>query len=357
MPWSQNTFGLLMQFQSFPYKAILQAFTDRSLTKLQKAQLLGYGSAIFGLQASVFAGVVDYAMGKEPSEAKDIVKDGLMDVMFNTMLTKLSGEAQAIDFEDFAPVNAYGFFNTFWALTTMDAGEIIANSPAGSLFFGESARITNAFKTGFSYFFPPTEDQALNPDFMDVVVSFGRMASGFSASFKAVYALETGKALSASGNITDENISKWESFTMNFGLRTKHETGSRKVYEALYGIGNNYSDADFKSDVGKWYRELKRYLAYSGELTTENNNDTKIFREAWKVWGKNRPKAVEEIQNLLQKDALNQDYQVITGILNKMNLADPDKIWKAINALPAGQGRDMLTQIMKDREAIIDGGE
>lgn len=344
-PYSQNTLGLMAQFMSFTHKAFLQPFTNKSLTKMQRAQLLAYTTAVFGTTATALAPVFDWAFGStEPSEMKDNMRNGVLDVLANKAATLATGEQQSIDWGDMAPVEAYGTFNTLYGMINTDLSDMVANSPAGSLLFGGNPRIAQAWRTGMRYFsvIDDYEDPELETKLTDVASSFLNLASGYSNSFKARYAMQVRQKMSSSGKISDADVTAFEALMANFGFQTRTETGYREVVQLMYG------DSTYEpSDVEKWYGDVKAQLARRGQSVSEIEFAQRVAAEAWRVFGEDRPKAAAEITRLLERDAANGDYRMFQNIVRVMGMATEDDVWDMINAMPNGVHRDRLTTLMQ----------
>lgn len=359
MAYSQNTAGLMFQFFSFRHKMLLQPITNRHLSPIQRAELMAYNAALFGIDATVVTALVDKIMGNDetaPSELKDTLKEGLLDVTLNAVLSAVSGEKQAIDWGDFAPTEVYGFGNTFMGFLNSDIGEIIANSPAGSMFFGNNPRMTDAFKTALRYFHVADDydDPNLDTKLSDVIVAFASLSSGYSNTFKARYAFHTGRKMSSTGTVSDEDVTKVESVSTIFGLRTHDEVGRTKAYEAMYG-SDYASGGTMEDDMKQWYGELKRQMARRGQSARENELAGRIMSEGWRVFGEERDKAATIFLKFVNKDAANKDYTFINGIIKMLGVAKDEDVWKVINQLPDGTIRDNLTAIMNSRKGITSG--
>lgn len=354
MPYSQNTLGLVAQFFSFRHKAFLQPFTNRSLSKKDRAKLLAYTTALFGMDATMVGVGANMIFGQsEPSALKDKLRDGMLDTTLNATLTALSGEDQMIDWGDLAPVEAYGMGNVFVAMLDTPLSEMMTASPAGSLLFGANPRLNDAFKTGFRYFnvIDDYEDPALQTRFSDVVKASTSLFSGMSNFYKARYAFQTGTKMSGSGRITDAEVSDIEATMTLFGFQTKTETGYRMANEDLYGEGGFT-----EGDVDIWYRELKRHLARRGQSVAEVEMGQRVLAEAWRVFGEDRPRAVELLMKNIQRDANSGDYTMIRSLITKMGINTNEEMWKIINALPAGPVRDNATEMLKAREEMLNDG-
>ena len=353
MPYSQNTLGLVAQFFSFRHKAMLQGLTNRNLKPADRAKLLAYTTAMFGVDATLISAGVDALFPeKEPSEYRDRLKDGLLDTTLNYALTLASGEDQMIDFGDLAPTEAFGTFNVFSAMLTTPLAEVLAESPSGSLLFGANPRITEMFKTGFKYFVPYQnyEDPEMKVKLSDVAMSAANLFSGFSNIFKARYAYHMDKKISGSGKVTDSDVSNVEALFASLGFRTKTETGYQALNEELLG-GVSFEENDIKM----WYNEFKRILARRGETVEESGLARNIISEAWRVFGEDRPRAVKSILTAIENDAKDRDYTVLKGLLSKMGVMPDEDVWKLINTLPPGEVRDKASEMLKTREEFNNG--
>ena len=352
MPYSQNTLGLVAQFFSFRHKAFLQPFTNRNLSVKQRAELLGYTTVMFGMDATLIKLASDQIMGEEPSEMKDKLNAGLFDTTLNATLTALSGEAQSVDFGDFAPTEAYGMGSLFFSILNTPIPEMMTENPAGSLLFGANPRLSDAFTTGFKYFgvMNDYDDPTLETKITDVVHTALNTFSGYSNIFKARYAYQTGQKMSASGRITDDDVTSVESMMAALGFRTKDEEGARKVAEMKFGDSSYTPD-----DVEAWYGELKRHMARRYTSVRDEDMSQRVLSEAWSVFGEDRPRVLEQIMTRIEKDAEVGDHKLVMGIIKKMGLETEDDTWKMINALPAGPQRDMATQVMNTRKEMLNG--
>jgi len=352
-PYSQNTLGFFAQFLSFRHKIFLQTLTNRSLTPIGRAKLLAFTTAMFGADATIISTLWNkISDGTEPSEIKDNIQDGLLDFALNSALSAATGTEQAIDFGDLAPSEAFGMWNMISGMFSTDLGEIIANAPAGSLVFGNNARLTDAFKTGMRYFniIDDYEDPELQTTFPDVAMSLMSTLSGVSATFKARYAFHHGQKLSSYGRITDDQVTKTEAVAAAFGFRTKTETGFTEVKKLIFGERSFEND-----DVVLWYNELKRQLSRRGTTVIENDLMQRTLAEAHRVFSEDRPRFLEILKGEIEKDATNGDFAMFKSLTSRMGLIPKEDMWKMINTLPAGNLRDQLTALVNTSEELLNG--
>lgn len=349
MAYSQNTLGLMMQFFSFRHKALIQPFTNKALTPVQKSKLFATNLILFGPSALLIGGLVNYWFDStEPSPEKDLVKNGLVDLMLNEMLTLASGEEQSIDFGDLAPTEAIGMWSLMEGMISTSPLDILASSPAGSLITGTNPRVTDALKTTARFFVPNMDynDPDLQVQPVDVVNAAMHLFSGYSNGFRANYAFHNGKKMSSSGRFSDSDVTKIEAAAQVLGFRTKDEEGIRLMYDALYNRGN--SQQIFTSDdVEAHYLEMKRFLARRQIPASERAAQEAILREAQVVFGMDRPRYLETLRALIARDAKAGDYTVLNGLVNQMGLMKREDLWKAINQLPNTELRQHAVESMK----------
>lgn len=356
MAYSQNTLGLVTQFLSFSHKAMLQGLTNKSLSKWDRAKLTAYTTAVFGVDATLVTGMLNLLWEENnlPSDMKDDVEAGLLDVALNQALTEMSGKEQAIDFGDLAPVEAYGFGNMFFGLLTSPIGDVLKESPGGSLFFGNNPRVTDAIKTGLRYFYEPMDYQhpQLNTNYKDVGKAFMQLFSGASNIFKARYAYEMRRKISSKGKVTDEDITELEAIATAFGFRTKDEVGMQAFNEAWFK-DQSYT----QNDIDIWYNELKRHLTRRGGDARETEFNQMVLAEAWTVFGEDRPKVINRIASKIENDAKVQDYTVMEGLISKMGIWTEEETLKMINKLPDGNVRDRMIEQINYSKEMVNGGE
>lgn len=352
MPYSRNTLSVVAQFFAFQHKAMLQGITNSSLSKMDRVKLLGFTTAMWGVGATPFAVAYSLIPKDTPPEVRAPLEQGLFTMVMNKGLTMLSGKDQAIDWRDMAPSEAYGIGNVFVGMLDTPIVSILMEGPTSSLFFGANPKLTDSFKTGFKYFVPAAdyEDPELQVKFTDVLRTSASTFSGFSALFKARYAFQTGKKLSSTGKVTDDDVSGIEAFMASAGFRTLHETSMAATKELMYG------DKAFEdNDVTSWYMELKRHLARRGDTVAETDMAQRVLGEAWNVFNDDRPRAVELIRKQLAKDAENGDYLVIKGIVSQMGFVTEEETWDKVNALPDGPAKQNLIETMHIREDLNNG--
>lgn len=364
MPYTHNTFGVAGQFLTHIHKSMLQGITNRSLSPRKRAELVLYSTVLFGIETSPVTAFVYswWADGEAPGPVADALVDGALDIFLNQSLTLMTGEKQAVDWGDLAPTSAYGMGEVLMGMFSSDLTELITESPAGSLMFGNNARMNQMFKTAARYMAPQSFDIATSPEGsdyildtngVDVIMATLNMFSGASNAFKANYAFHMGKKMNSTGRFTDEEITKVESLMGALGFRSKDEKKTQEMYQHVFGKGKK-SD---QSDAELWYGEMKRHLARRGDSAKEVAIAQAVFGEAWRVFGQDRPRVAGEITQLIQKDADAGDFTVLNGLLHQMDYISEDDWYNMVRKLPDNEVRQKALDAMATRKKFMEGNE
>lgn len=349
MPYTGNEFNVVFQFLQVPHKASMQPLTDKSLTKMQRAQLLGWNTAVYGIPTVILPTAVTtalYDLVGEDSELVPMINDGMLDYMLNGLLTVVSGEQQAISFADFKPTDIYGTANLAASLLTTDLSSLIAEAPAGSLLFGNNPRITNFAKTTAKWVVPALDynDPENQVNYKDVVKEGASLFSGFSNAFKMQYAIKTNQKRSGLGNITDDDVTDIEAAFQFFGFRTKTEEGVRKAKELIYE-GGEFQE----SDVQKWYAELKRVLSLKGITPQERDFHQRVLSEGWAAFEEWEFDARQALLNAVDRDMKKGVYDFAYDIVQNSGGRTPDEVREIIMQLPESELR---TNLLRDLDRI-----
>jgi len=336
MPYNQNSLNVVAQFLQVPHKAALQMFTNRSLTPRQRAQLVAWNTVMYGVPTGTLGWLYN---NMEEGKVRDSLEHGLEDVVFNHILTQLTGKEQQIDFEGLAPTNAYGLRDFVVSMFTSDLTTLITESPSGALLFGSNPRLTDAFKTTFRWAtkIDDYEDPELAVKYTDVASVFANTFSGMSNAFKASYAYKNGQKVGSTGRISDSDVTKMESVMQLAGFPTRTESAIREINEDVYG-GSSFK----ASDVRLWYSELKRHLARRGDGPMDQDMRVRVLSEGMRVFDGDRFKFRDELFSLIKKDAKSGDTKIVDTIIKQLGLKTNEEVRTLINKLPANDVRDNL---------------
>lgn len=274
MPQNQNGLAIVAQFTQQAQKMVLNMTLNRNISKGTKTTMALMMIGLFGLpSAVVFSKYMNDVLPDDPKDPshqkfKQALDEGLEGWSLNHIMSAAAGKEVDLDWSgSFNPMNVQGSYDLIHNLLTTNVGSIIAKTPAGSLFFGSNPRVLNFLKSVARYSHL-TDDWATDPTtFTEVAKNFAKISSGYSSYAKAKYALEYGKKMSASGRVTDHDVSSWEAGAALFGIQTEGEKRGFDISNAMYA-----NKTTKENDFGKWYNDFKNHLN-----TTYENEDMMEF--------------------------------------------------------------------------------
>ncbi len=327
MPYDANSAKLLFQYMQVPHKAALQVTTNRILTPAEKARLIGFQAMMWTLPTSLMYNLLgSTTTGNDAVD--DIIVQGAEGALFNAALSAAYGEDVRLDWGALSPQNMYGTYQFVEHLLTGNLPELVAASPAGSLVFGSNPRITNAFK-GIASLVHPSDPSTVPYNWKEVAKSTLNMASGYSNVFKMSYAMEKGRQVNSLGDVVDSDVNNMEALFRLAGIPTMDETQYYYLKQEQY-----LQSKEFTKDVKAWYKDMKRRIAGSDLKDDEARFTAYILGDAWLVFGANKLKAQQIIQQELERDRKNGDASLVKGALETFNYGDPEKTKAFINRLP-----------------------
>ncbi|NRA50786.1 MAG: hypothetical protein HRU12_16760, partial [Phaeodactylibacter sp.] len=220
MPYNQNHLNILFQFLQVPHKGFTQYF-NRALDAKTRVKMATFDTVMWGAPAVASIPLISSIL-PDDGPVREVVERGLESAILNMSIRAITGDDTSIDFSSLAPTDAIGIYSVLGEVWTSDLGTMLAEAPAGQLFFGNNPRITNFFKTAaratnlIDDYEDPTE-------FGEVAQAFALMSSGYSSWFKAKYMLETGQKLNSVADISDYSTTTMESLAQAFGFGTTDE--------------------------------------------------------------------------------------------------------------------------------------
>lgn len=343
LPYNQNALQVVFQFMQVPHKAMTTMLFNRQLTPMQRTRLLGFNALMYSLPPAtmyhLFGGILP-----EDEESRDLVVQGLEGYMLNKFLSMAADDKVDIDFSGLSPLDVHGMAGFVHGLITTDVGTLVAESPAGQLFFGHNPKLTNFAKSvaRFTNFTMQGIDSPV--EFSDVVRDGADIFSGFSNAFKAKYAWEYGHKLNTVGGLSDANVNGPEAIAAAFGFRTMDEVRMQAIKEQSYKAYKGMNE-----DVEKLYREVKRMLAKDGLTSREFDYRSKVLSTAWMVFGNDNYKAKEMLNDLITKDMWQGDHSMSLKLMNMHGIMGSKELKGMIDNLP-----DYDPQMKADMKAAID---
>lgn len=346
MPYNTNSLNIIAQFLQVPHKAMLQPFLNKNLTKKERLQLMTWNGVMYGLPAGVIGSML---VDMEEGPQKEALSKGLESVLLNSMFSAMTGEEQNVDWGDLVPTDLHGTSDFMWGLMTLDIGRMVAEAPATQLLFGGSSRLGQLASTTARYFhfYDDYDDPELDTKLSDVSEAAARLFSGYSNGAKALYAMKTRQKLSSMGNVTDEDITKFEAAMTAFGFRTEHEEGARKVYEKIY------KGKDFGTkEANIWYKELKRHLARRNMTIKERDLGMRVLNEGLRAFEDEPHKFNQALQRAIINDIRSGTYDVFEAIRGQVGWVDENEVLNLLNLMPDSEQKRVMTQsVINLREA------
>lgn len=327
MPYNQNALAALFQFMQVPHKAMTQMLFNRALTPIQRLRLTGFNALMYTLPPAAMYSVFGDILPDDP-DVRDAVVQGMEGLVLNKLIETSTGDESRIDFSGLSPADMFGTYDFIHSLFTTDVGTVMASTPSGQLFFGNNPRVTNFAKTAARYF-NLIDDYEDVTTFGNVAHDFASLSSGYSNGFKAAYALQYQRKLNTMGGITDSNVTSPEAVAQVFGFGTLDEAQKRYVNDKTYKATKAYED-----DVKTWYKDFKKHIARQGITPGEVEHTTKVFGEAWRVWGNDDYQARQIISGELKKDAQAGDSRMYQSVMKATGVMDHNEVKGLIKAIP-----------------------
>jgi hypothetical protein len=322
LPYNQNSAAALMQFMQVPHKALTTMLFNKGLKPREKAQLGLFNLAMYGVPASF---LIDPLANKIDPEFRESLETGMEGVLMNGLLSAAVGEETSIDFSSLAPTQLYGLYETLYGLVT-DPSNAIANSPGGSLVFGNNPRITNAIKdiSRYSAWVP---DDKRPMEVLEILEGFAKISSGYSNWLKFQAIDDARKLYSASGQVLAEDVSTPEQIAVLFGLMPEEVS---KFFESQKTMSR--TKKEMKDDVAITYKELKRELSQEGITADQMKYIIEIRSYAWKHMDSRQEK--EEWARLLRQDVKNKDAWMFSSAMRLLGMQDFDEYIRMIDDMP-----------------------
>lgn len=331
--YNQGITGMFLQFLSTPQRALLQMTTSKLLTKSEKLQM--------GVQNIVMYGVPTTFIGSMSGllEDEDISDDtrngilfGLESLMVNSLMELFVDEDVDLDLgPSFDAADMGGLYKLIHGVLTTTWSEQLTNTPSVGLFAGHNPRITDFLKETASIF---TVDPEQRPEqAKQAAVALAGVSGLFSNAFKAAYAMEKGRKISATGQVTDPDVSTPEAiFGLFTGIGTATETRRNIFNDEIF---KDYGTSSaFERDVLAWNSEQARAYTRRGIDRESRAFSVGIFREAFHAFDLNRPRALEILRSQLNRNTEGFTQKFYSSIINQTGIKSPSQVANLINISP-----------------------
>lgn len=347
MPYNQNFLSMQFQFIQVPHKAFTQMFTDRTLTRAERARLVAFNATMYGVPASsLMYPWVEKSLPEE-GELRELVLQGLEAYTFNKALSLATGEETLLDYSGLAPADTTALWDMMAAFITTDVGTIVAESPSGSLFFGGNPRITEFFKTIARYgnFVDDIEDPVT---MKRIAKDMASLSSGMSNFFKARYIMKTGQKISSSGQVLVEDAGWGEALGVLFGFQTREEANGWYISQAAYE-----ATQEFQDDVREYWKILTRHLTAEGVDQGSEEWTRRVVQDMQRVW-EDSPEAKRIILGEMQRSLNQGDARMFQSFMRLMPIMDPAEVRHLARSLPDGDLRDTILRTLDGIDSVED---
>lgn len=353
MPYNQNSASLIMQFFQVPHKAMLQMTTNRGLSRTERARLGLYNAFAFSLPAGAMYTYFGNILPDEEQypELHQAVVQGLEFYMWNKAIEGMTGLDTNIDFSSLSPSDPYGVYEAIHSIFTTETGNMLAASPAGSLFFGNNPRLTNLAKTA-ARFFNGIDDFEGDPTTMSHVFNdFAHLSSGSSNFLRAKMALEHEKLYSARGEVVDPSVSTPEAIALAFGFPTMEAAREYALNNKLYKTKESA-----RKDVDKWFNEYTQRLSREGITAEETDYVVKVMSQGMRAF-KDSPFAMDRIQFKLEQAIERGDTTIYNAVLKLAGEVSPEEAAKMMRMAPNynPEAKDQLIKTVENIKAYNNG--
>lgn len=288
---NKNALSMVFQYTQNTQKMILNLTTNRAIPWQIKVKMATLGVALFGTGSIPFVGSSKAVQSVQDPNAKEALTYGLEGWFLNKALSLATGQKSEIDWSGLSPFNAFGTLDMIHGIFTTNVGEIIANSPSASMFFGSNPRVSKA--VGDMARYTNLIDDFQDPTtFLGVAKDFANISSGMSAGFKAAYLLKTKQKMSSSGNITQENVDSVNAIGAILGFPTETESQLMKIAQ-----NNSKNKKAVEADFNEWFKTANQHYSNPDLAGDDLTHTQKMLTEFYRVYGNNN----EDMQRLMDQ--------------------------------------------------------
>ena len=345
MPANQNSFSALVQFMVVPQKMLLQA-SNRKISKADSMRIFAGDMFFWGTPIALIGTVIGQDVLPENDDLRKVLTDGVEAWAYDRAFTELSGERTSIDISSLSPYEFGGWKEFTKAMLTGGTLGVITNSPAGQLYLKEGGKVRGAVSEIGRYFSPFADVTQDKPEFLDMLSKVGEISSGWSNFAKAKLLLETRKRMDQYGNVTDEEVSKYEAFAQVLGFGT---TDTRMLYEISKSVGEDTKE--YKDSVLAAYKDIKReYYNHFHQEIGSTEMIIAITGWALKAYG-DSPVALKIIQDQLKMDLQGKDEALLGQIIKALQIPDITNMRDRIKLAPLEEEKkQQLYQMIDELE-------
>ena len=332
---NRNALSLIFQYTQNTQKLLLNLTTNRAIPWQLKLKAGILATMLFGTGSTIF---LNSRLNKvQDPNAREILQNGLEGWFLNKSLSLATGQKSEIDWSGLSPYNAYGTLDMIHGLFTTNIGEIVANSPSLSMFFGGNPRVANAVRDMARYTHL-IDDYQEPTTFLQVAKDFANISSGFSAYFKAAYLLKTRQKISAAGTVTEDNVDAVNAIGALLGFPTNTESVMNYINSK-----NIENRKDLENDFNEWYRLAKQHYTNPDLAGNELAHTQKMLTEFFRVYGNDNPVLLRMMNEKLQQDLRVGDASMYNMVMRNCPLYNKGDCMNLIDSTPFTDPKEKQT--------------
>lgn len=350
LPYNSNSLSAILQYMQAPHKAFaMVVMGHKGLDTATRIKLgVGYVTT-FGLGANWINDQIDRIVpGENP--IKDILTGGMFNMVMNKSLSVLFGKDVETDFSDSMRLLAVPNLFDFWN-GALDNGisDLVTNSPAGGLVFGDNPKITGLVQSLARPFV--VDNNHTQEEFQQIGLEFLNLFSGASNFLKAKYIMEMQRTMSTSGSVIDWHSNNIEAMMKLAGFATIDEVRYYATNERLY---QNSGDI-VRSDVEHIVDETSKRLALRGIDNHQQDYYIGMMAEAQRVYQGN-PFYMKEFMSALTKKQNKGEDALFKTLLAQAGVIDENKMNEIINGAPSSLTQEQIEAIKGTMQSIRESG-
>lgn len=345
MPYNKNALNLVFQFMQVPHKAMLQ-MTNRALSRAERAKLAAYNAVVLPMPVGIgYSIIADWEIENE--EARDFIANGLEGYLFNKAAQLAFDDDTRVDFSSLAAVDPNAPVDLIVGLLTTDAGEILSNAPALSLWAGYNPRAANILTETMKFVTEP-ENISLEESLalMNTFASFSSGYANLSKSYKELMVQEYDRRYNSSGGISDMEVTTPEMFAKSIGFGSLTEAYNRETKKHVY-----QASQEARNDVKELYLAQKQMGARRGVYVDNPEWSQYMLRGFWAAADFSLGMK-EEYMRLMLRDARSGDDGVLNLMLNNMNLISEEQLREAAFGSNYQEEMDDILQIINEQKSL-----
>jgi len=351
MPYNKNALALLFQFMQVPHKAMTQVLFNRALSAKEKTKLGLYNALMLpvpvGLGYTIISG-----LDIEDENLRDFVANGIEGLVANKAAQLMLDDDTRVDISSLASVDPNAPYDLIMGFLTMDAGEILANSPSLSLWTGYNPRMTNILTETYKFVSEPKDISAESS--LELMQTFASYSSGYmnlSKGFRELFVQEYDRRYNSSMMITDSSITTPEKVAQILGFGSKNEAYARQTKKELYEKSQEARD-----DVKAIYLAQKQAGFRKGLNIDSPEAHQHMLRAFWSATDFTVGQQ-KEYMSLLARDIEKGDDGVLGLILQNLNYVSAEEIMEAAQGAGVTDQVGEIIQMIMETERMGDADE